>query len=132
MKARCYLPQDISYKNYGARGIRVCERWLNGEGGLSGIECFFRDMGERPSKSHSLDRIDSNADYSPQNCRWATATEQMRNRRNTRRVVVNGEARALADVCDGAKVSVATVADRLKKGWTLDQAINTPRHGAAA
>lgn len=74
MKSRCYYPRHESYKNYGARGITVCRRWHD-------FRNFYADMGARPSPTHSLDRIDNDADYSPNNCRWATKSEQNLNRR---------------------------------------------------
>jgi len=77
MKSRCYRPNDRQYKNYGARGIRVCDRWRHS------VATFYRDMGDRPSPTHSLDRIDNDRDYEPDNCRWATDIEQINNRRVT-------------------------------------------------
>jgi hypothetical protein len=82
MIGRCYQPSVAYYSLYGGRGITVCERW-RGRG--VGFVNFLADMGERPSKSHTLDRIDSSGHYEPANCRWATATEQSR---NTRAVVL--------------------------------------------
>lgn len=76
MKRRCYRTQDISYANYGGRGIKVCDRWLNS------FEAFLEDMGPRPVGS-SLDRIDCDGNYEPGNVRWSTIKEQQNNRRNS-------------------------------------------------
>ena len=93
LKDRCYNQNNKSYKLYGERGIKVCERWLGSDGAVN----FHKDMGVRPSKSHSIDRIDTNGDYEPNNCRWATIGEQNRNKRNNRWIEYNGDRKILAD-----------------------------------
>lgn len=90
MVQRCTNPKVTSYKYYGERGIRVCKRWSVGEGGLSGFETFFADMGLKPSPKHSIDRIDVNGDYEPGNCRWATPVQQANNKRRSRKDANHG------------------------------------------
>lgn len=77
MRSRCQNPKIKAYKDYGGRGIMVCERWNT-------FSNFLEDMGERPSKEFSLERINNDGNYEPSNCKWATATEQIRNRRKNK------------------------------------------------
>ena len=74
MKDRCYRPRNHKYPRYGGRGISVCDRWRDS------FEAFLADMGRRPSRGHSIDRINNDGNYEPGNCRWATAIEQVHNR----------------------------------------------------
>ena len=118
---RCHNILSSKYPPYGGRGIRVCASWLDG------FDNFYRDMGDRPSPKYSLDRIDNDGPYSPENCRWATASEQGRNTSKTIRVQFEGEIRPLMDVCEQVGVPVERIRARLKAGWTFERAISLPK-----
>lgn len=123
MRGRCLNKNDAAYSAYGGRGIEICKRWLHGDESRSGFECFLADMGERPSKLHSLDRIDSNGNYEPDNCRWATKAEQARNRRSNHYVMVGGVSIALSEACERFDADPQLVRDRLRRGWTFERAV---------
>lgn len=91
MKTRCTNPAAHNYDAYGARGIQVCTAWLES------FETFVSDMGHPPTPYHSLDRVDTNGDYTPENCRWATREQQANNRRNTRRLAYAGVEKSVSD-----------------------------------
>ena len=74
MRSRCYNPKSAGYKNYGGRGIAVCDQWRDD------FKTFLSDVGYKPSSSHSLDRINNDGNYEPSNCKWPTPQEQVRNR----------------------------------------------------
>ena len=94
MLMRCNNPNVIGFEHYGGRGIRVCDRWS----GVGGFENFVNDMGERPNGT-TLDRIDVNGDYCPQNCRWATTEQQMNNRTDNSRIVLGDESITCSQLC---------------------------------
>jgi len=121
MRNRCYTPTCKQFKNYGARGITVCERWRDS------FENFFADMGLRPSLIHSLDRREVNGNYEPSNCRWATPTEQCLNRRNNHWVEVRGERLVLVEAIRRfAVVARGTVDGRIRRGWSIEEALFLP------
>lgn len=97
MKERCYNENYSRYKDYGGRGIKMCDRWL----GANGFMNFFKDMGGKPGKGYSLDRINNDGDYCPENCKWSTQHEQAANKRNTK----------------GRKYPVGVRYDKVKKGF---------------
>lgn len=105
MWIRCTDPSAISFQNYGGRGIKVDSRWEQ-------FENFFADMGVRP-KGTSLDRIDNNADYSPENCKWSSKTEQARNKRNNVLVKYRGREQALAAWCEELNLPYSRTYNRI-------------------
>lgn len=115
MRSRCNNPKATGYKNYGGRGIEVCSRW-------DSFEFFKSDMGLIPGPGYSLDRIDVNGHYSPENCRWATKKQQMRNTRLNR--IVNGM--SLQDAAEHMGVHPKTLAGRVYNNIPLDLPITKP------
>ena len=119
---RCYDPKDRNFKNYGYRGIGVCDRWR-----LS-FEAFCADMGERPEPQHlySIERIDNNGNYSPDNCKWATKAEQALNKRSNLRLTFNGQTLTLSQWTKLLNFKASTLHNRLKLGWSIERALTTP------
>lgn len=121
MIQRCYNPNDNRYDKYGARGIRVCDRWMNENGFIN----FISDIGVKPSKELSLDRIENDKDYYKENCRWATRVEQIRNRTNTKMVEHNGETKSLPEWCEIFSLPYKTIFKRLADGWSVEKTFTT-------
>ena len=117
---RCYAPTDISYPWYGGRGIGVCTRWRDS------FQAFLSDVGQKPSSSYSLDRIDNDADYSPENCRWATRDEQHRNHRRNRFLEFQGRRLCLTDWAKVIGINQASLQERLQK-YPVEIALSVPR-----
>jgi hypothetical protein len=124
MLSRCSDPKVEEFRNYGARGITVCSRWRKGDGIVGGFECFLADMGNRPSPQHSLDRIDNERGYDPDNCRWATRRQQNLNRRLTKKLRVCGADLIFIDACQIAGLSPKVVDARVRARWRIDRAFN--------
>jgi len=124
MRQRCLSPTCQQYHNYGGRGIKICDRWLEPDG--RGYMNFLEDMGRRPSNKYSLDRIDVNGDYCPENCRWATLKEQNRNKRNTVFITAFGETKTLIEFAEQYNIPYRLVFYRIQKGWDTEKAITTP------
>jgi hypothetical protein len=127
MKNRCLNPNQGRFRDYGERGIGICERWIKGDDGLTGFQCFLRDVGVKPAPGMSLDRIDNDQGYRPGNVRWATGIEQARNTRANRVVDIGMGPMPLALAIEryGA-ANGATVRMRIHRGWPEDDAILTP------
>lgn len=121
MIARCRNPRHPRYADYGGRGIDVCDRWFQS------LEAFIQDMGRRPSAAHSLDRKDNSFGYAPDNCRWATRTEQSRNRRNNLLVTREEETLPLSVWADRLGLPYSTIRRRIRVlGWSAEEALSTP------
>jgi predicted DNA-binding transcriptional regulator AlpA len=108
MLNRCYKEWDTAFKNYGARGIRVCKRWHT-------FENFWQDMGPTYCPGLTLERKNNNSGYSPENCEWATYTVQARNRRNSLRNI------NIPQLSAETGISRSTLYMRLKAGWPTDK-----------
>ncbi|MCE7937081.1 MAG: hypothetical protein DYG90_00475 [Chloroflexi bacterium CFX6] len=116
---RCERPQTREYANYGARGITVCPRWR------SSFVAFYADMGPRPTPTHSLDRIDNDGNYEPDNCRWSTIRDQARNKRSNHRIAYSGEDLTVTEWAERTGIKDYTILRRLQKGWTPEAALTT-------
>ncbi len=120
MLARCYNPKTERYPCYGGRGIIVCDRWRNS------FDAFYADMGPRPSHRHQIERDDNDGPYSPDNCRWATRLEQANNTRANTYLTVDGLRMSMADWARKTHIPSGTISSRLRRGWTVTDAVSTP------
>lgn len=119
MKQRCYNKTLKQYKDYGGRGVIVCEEWVNS------FESFYKDMGNRPSKHHSLDRYpNKDGNYSKENCRWATIKQQANNKRNNAIYEINGDKRTISQWACFLGVDRMRIQDRLKNGFSFESVYN--------
>jgi hypothetical protein len=119
MIRRCHASSEPGYKNYGARGIKVCDRWRNS------FVAFLADMGGRPSPKHTLDRINNDGNYEPGNCRWATVSEQMQNTRRTRLLEHKGERLSIHAWARKLGLTNQAMHERVKE-WPLERALSEP------
>ena len=119
MLERCRNPNCEKYYCYGGRGIKVCSRWLE-------FVNFYADIGPRPSTKHTLERIDNNGDYCPDNCRWATWDEQRRNKRTNHLLTYNGETQPVVEWAKHAVVKYKTFKQRIADKWPIERALFTP------
>lgn len=124
MKARCTNPKNGKYSYYGGKGVIICDRWINS------FENFFNDMGVIPSSNHTLDRIDSNGNYEPKNCKWSTRQEQTKNRSVTVKLTHNGESKTMTEWAAITGMGYATIQGRRYRGWSTFDIFNTPLRGA--
>lgn len=120
MRSRCHNPSDKLYRYYGARGISVCKKWRNN------YAEFVKDIGERPCKSLSLDRINNNGNYEPGNVRWATRDEQATNKRNNLNVTYKGRTMCVAAWSRIVGLNKTTLYRRIVAGWPVEKAMTLP------
>lgn len=128
MKDRCYNPKNKSYHHYGGRGIKVCDRWLESYLNFKDdmYESYLKHINEFGEGQTTLDRIDVNENYCPENCRWATYREQILNRRNTRYETVDGVTKPLSEHIKDRGLNERTVYYRLKHGLSVEDALSIP------
>lgn len=123
MIQRCENPANKSYPSYGGRGISVCEEWRND------ISAFFKWAKESGyGMGLSLDRIDNNKGYSPNNCRWTTVARQNLNKRNNRFVTYAGKTQTLKEWADSVGMKDVTLNSRIRAGWDIERALTEPVH----
>ena len=120
MKTRCLYSAHDSFQKYSAFGI--CPQWIDS------FETFFADMGERPGKKHSIERRDNAAGYSPENCYWATRTEQANNRKSSHYVEYAGERMTIAQWSRRTGTNQEMIRRRIKRGWSIQDALFEPHH----
>lgn len=118
MIQRCENPNTKNYERYGGRGITVSDEWHD-------FQTFFRDMGNRPA-GYSIDRIDNNAGYSKENCRWSTTAQQNNNRRVNRKATINGRTQTIAEWAKEYGVTWQVMKGRVERGWSEEDAATTP------
>jgi hypothetical protein len=117
MKARCLNPKNLHYGSYGGRGIKICDTWINN------FNQFVTDMGSRP-QGYSIDRIDNNGNYTPNNCKWSTKKEQQRNRRVTQKIIIEGIEYLVCDIAEKYGFKYDTIANRAKIVTTFDELVD--------
>ena len=118
---RCHYPKDHNYKLYGARGIKVCEEWRKDK------KAFFDwAFANGYEKGLSLDRIDNNGDYSPQNCRWATNKQQSNNKRTNHLIEINGEIHTISEWAEITGILKSTIRERIVHGWPKERLLEKP------
>lgn len=118
MKGRCYSKSSSSYYNYGARGITICKEWKENP-----VAFYNWAMSNGYKEGLSIDRIDNNGNYEPNNCRWATKQEQNKNQRRTRFITYRGERKCLTDWAKEVGIDKHTLRYRLNSGWSIEKSL---------
>ena len=127
IKQRCYNPKNYAYKNWGGRGIKVCDEWLNNFQAFydwsyaNGYTCNNHNKDEKTKLT--IDRIDVNGNYEPSNCRWVNRKEQANNMRHTKHITINGQTHCIAEWCRIYNIYRTTYQSRIKRGMTPEEAL---------
>lgn len=121
MIQRTTNPNCPRFEDWGGRGIVPCTEWKQ-------FENFFSDMGNKPTPNHTLERIDNKLGYSKDNCRWATSKEQGFNRRSNRQLTANGYTFTMAQWCEELSINKVTLSSRLRRGWSIEEALFGKSH----
>ena len=121
IKERCYRPKHLRFDKYGGRGIHICDEWKNS---FENFKIWAINNGY--DESLTIERIDVDGNYEPNNCRWATNKEQQNNKRNNRRITWNGVIKTLAEWSDVVGIKKTTLKERLNAGWDVEKALTTP------
>lgn len=119
IKQRCFNSASVAYRYYGGRGITMCDRWQS-------FEMFANDMGERPSAKHSVERVDNDGNYCPENCIWALRPIQANNTRSNHRVTYQNRTQNVSQWAVELGCSAKTLYNRLHLGWSDEATISTP------
>ena len=120
MLDRCYAENNTNYSNYGGRGIKVCKKWLES------FENFYSDMGERPQLT-SIERIDANGNYEPNNCKWATSKEQSNNKRSSRKFEYKSETLTIKEIASKYNINYNRLKQRILYGWSIERAVESSK-----
>lgn len=122
MRTRCENPNSNSFEDYGARGIKVCDRWRES------FDNFLADMGPKPTPQHTIERINNDKGYEPGNCKWATRRENLMNRRPMPAALFpcHGKMMTMKDIATAYRISKFVVYRRINNGWSVDDAATTP------
>jgi hypothetical protein len=115
---RCTNPRSAGFARYGGRDITICPRWR------ASFSAFLEDVGARPSRGHSIDRIDNDRGYEPGNVRWVTNSEQQRNRGNNHLLTIAGRTQPLAAWCEETGIGHSTIIRRLRLGWSGESLVS--------
>lgn len=125
MKGRCMNPRNWEYRNYGGRGISICDRWLHS------FENFYEDMHAGFDESLELDRINVNGNYEPSNCRWVSRREQQRNRRNNHVLMVGAVSKTVIEWAEDTGLKANTIITRIRRGWPVERLLEIANSSAS-